>query len=116
MLRIRGDFGTMLSPDGISYSAQELTFHSPSDHTIMGKRFDLELQIVHKAISSGDITKKALLVILFEKVPGTRNKFFDVIDYMNLPNPGNTEKELNDPIDILQIFDQKSPKIKMFNY
>ena len=31
------------------FDAVSFTFHSPSEHTIEGKRFDLELQILHKA-------------------------------------------------------------------
>lgn len=39
MLRIRADdFGSILTPEGVSYQAVELAFHTPSDHVVMGKR------------------------------------------------------------------------------
>lgn len=57
-----------------------MVFHTPSDHVVMGKRYPMEIQILHKAISEGDIGKKAIVSVLVEAVPGVKNPFFDNLD------------------------------------
>lgn len=65
MLRIRADdFGTILTPEGVTYQAVEVVFHTPSDHSSGGITYDFELQILHKAVSEGDIGRKAILSVL----------------------------------------------------
>lgn len=105
MVRIRGDdFGSILTPEGVSYQAVEVVFHTPSDHTIMGKRFPMEIQILHKAVSEGDIGKKAIVSVLVEMMPGIKNEFFESLDYMNLPTPGDSERNLSSGLDLNKLF------------
>jgi hypothetical protein len=40
----------------------------------------MEVQIVHKATSQGDITKKAILSILFERKAGVENNFIKALN------------------------------------
>jgi len=99
MLKIKHDrFGKLVTMDGAVYFAQEIQIHTPAEHTINGKKFDMEIQILHRGVSKGDLAKSAILCFLVEKVPGVYNKFIDDLDFFNLPNLLNKEKELEHSI------------------
>lgn len=68
------------------YQAHEIQFHTPSEHTINGVKFDLEVQIIHQTLE-GEFKNKAVLSLLYQKEPGAKIKFFQGIDMVNLPNP-----------------------------
>lgn len=68
----------------------------------------MEIQILHKATSEGDIGKKAIVSVLVEAIPGHKNPFFDNLDYMNLPTPNDPERPLNGGIDLNKIFADNS--------
>lgn len=75
------------------FNASRIFFHSPSEHTINGKRYDLELQTVHYPDdASGDI-KGASMSVLFdiddaseveEEEEGTIDQFFETLDLEHL--------------------------------
>jgi carbonic anhydrase len=79
------DFGRLITVDGSVYSAEEIVIHTPSEHTIDGKKYDMEISILHFGITQGDIAKHATLNFLFEKAPGVENPFLEDLDYFNLP-------------------------------
>jgi len=87
-------FGKIVTNDGTVYIATDIIFHTPSEHTIEGKRFPLEIQILHEAKSKGDFGKKAILSFLFTGKPGIYNKFIDDLDFFNLPNPHDKKRKL----------------------
>jgi len=104
-LRIEHDsFGKVVTLDGSVYKAQEIIFHTPAEHLIDGKRYDMEVQIIHYGQTKGDIAKQVVLSFLFEKKPGVYNKFIDDIDFFNLPNPLNKARDLINNIYIPKIF------------
>ncbi len=104
-LRIKHDaFGQVITLDGSVYKAQEIVFHTPAEHTINGRRYDMEMQIIHYGQTKGDIAKQLILSFLFEKKPGVYNKFIDDVDFFNLPNMINKEKDLVNNIYIPKIF------------
>jgi carbonic anhydrase len=84
---LHSDMGRIITPDGTIYQAEEITFHTPSNHKINGKQYDLEVTIIHSGVSKGDIGRQATLSFLFERVPGAHNLFFEDFDLFNLPNP-----------------------------
>ena len=94
-------FGKIVTLDGSVYNAEELVFHTPAEHTINGKKYDLELQVIHYGQTRGDISKQIVLTFLFEKKPGVYNKFIDDIDFFNLPNPITIESDLRNNLIIL---------------
>lgn len=80
------------------YQAHEIHFHTPSEHTINGIKFDLEVQIIHQTLE-GEFKNKAVLSLLYQKEPGAKIKFFQGVDMVNLPNPlikNNLEAFKND--------------------
>jgi carbonic anhydrase len=94
-LRIRHEkFGKVVTMDGAVYYAQEIVFHTPSEHTIDGKAYDMEIQIIHYGQTKGDIAKQVILSFLIQKKPGVYNKFLDDLDIFNLPNPLNKERDI----------------------
>jgi len=105
VLKIQHDsFGKIVTLDGSIYNAQEIIFHTPSEHTIKGKRYDMEIQIIHFGETKGDIAKQVILSFLFERKPGVYNKFIDDIDFFNLPSPLGTMRDITHNIFIPKIF------------
>jgi carbonic anhydrase len=89
------NMGKIIMVDGSVFVAEEIVFHTPAEHIIDGKKYDLEMQVIHYGRSKGDIADQVVLSILFKSTPGKYNKFLDKIDFFNLPN-------YNDPIIELQ--------------
>ena len=57
------------------FEVQEILFHGGSEHTIDGKRYDLEMHVVHKDMD-GDLDRPyAIIAVLF--AVGETNNFFD---------------------------------------
>lgn len=94
--------------DGAVYYAEEIVFHTPSEHTLEGKKYDMEVQIIHYGQTQGDIAKQIVLSFLFEKTPGAINPFLEDFNYFDLPNPTSTVREIDQNIFI--------PKILQTNY
>jgi carbonic anhydrase len=87
-------FGKAVTLDGAVYYAEEIVFHTPSEHKLNGKQYDLEVQIIHYGQSKGDIAKQLTLSFLFEAKAGIYNKFIDDIDFFNLPDIMNPQVDL----------------------
>jgi len=79
-------FAKLIDLDFTEYAAREIRFHTPAEHTLDGREFDMEIQVVFTAYTEGDIKKKAVLSFWVEMVPGSRNQFLDLIDPLMLPN------------------------------
>lgn len=88
------NMGKIVTLNQAVYIAEEITFHTPSEHTINGKRFDMEMQVVFYGRSKGDIAKQVVLSFLFQKKAGYYNKFLDDVDFYTLPNQGFVEREI----------------------
>ena len=110
-LRIKhNSFGRLVTLDGAVFSANEIVFHTPSEHTIDGKRFDMEMQIIHQGQTEGDFGRQVSLSFLFEKRAGAQNKFINDLDFYDLPNPLNKVKELQKKFFINNLFYQVRDK------
>jgi len=96
--------GKVTTIDGAVYFAEEIVIHSPAEHTINGKTFDMEVCIVHYGQTKGDIAKQLMLCVLVEKKAGVYNKFFDDLDVFNLPDSINKEKPLVNSLYIPKLF------------
>ena len=120
-LRIRHEkFGKVVTMDGAVYYAQEIVFHTPSEHTKNGKAYDMEIQIIHYGQTKGDIAKQVILSFLIQKKPGVYNKFLDDLDIFNLPNPLNKERDILTNLYIPKLFynsdDEDIPVMKPFSF
>jgi len=70
--------------DGAIFSAAQLHFHAPSEHTINGKHMDLEMHVVH-IHESGE--RFSVLGFFFDVETGgdSENEFLTAIDVANAP-------------------------------
>lgn len=78
--------GNWVEIDGTQYQLLQFHFHAPSEHTIAGKPFDMEMHLVHKS-EEGNLAVVGLLI-----ESGRRNFTFDSV-WHNLPAvPGKTQR------------------------
>lgn len=98
------NMGKIVAIDGSVYIAEEIVFHTPSEHKINGQQFDMEMQVIHYGRSKGDIANQVVLSILFKSSPGHYNKFLDKIDFFNLPNQMDSVIELQHDFFIPSVF------------
>ena len=76
------------------FSAAQLHFHAPSEHTVNGKHYDLEMHIVH----IDKVTRQPSAVIgLFFDVQEGGNRPNDLIADLNLKLSGKSVPALADP-------------------
>jgi carbonic anhydrase len=112
--------GRIVTLDGAVFAATELVFHTPAEHTIEGKRYDMEMQIIHQGQTKGDIARQVVLSFLFEKKAGIQNKFIDDLDFFDLPNPLHKAKTLSRSININKLFysvkDNEYPMLRPFSF
>jgi carbonic anhydrase len=97
-------FGKTVTLDGSIFTAEEIVFHTPSEHQIDGKNYDMEMQVIHYGKTKGDIAKQVVLSFLFKKSPGVYNKFIDDLDFFNLPNPFTKKRAILNSLYIPKIF------------
>jgi len=112
--------GKATTIDGAVYIAEEIVFHTPAEHTINGKVYDMEVQIVHYGVTKGDIAKQLILSFLIEKKAGVYNQFFDDLDVFNLPDSINKKKNLMNNLFIPKLFFRSDkgdmPMMKPFSF
>jgi len=131
MLRIQGNFGTLDYTEieerniggvqltktvPVTYQSYEIQIHTPSDHTLKGKQYPMEVQILHYATTKGNLKKKAVLAFLFDQKAGHPNKFFDDIDTLDLPSVYNLKKELKEAVNIYDLFYDRELLGKSIDY
>lgn len=96
--------GKIVTSDGAVFHGEEIVFHTPAEHTIDGKHFDLEVQVIHYGKSKGDIARQVVFSFLFYEKPGVFNKFFEKLDYYNLPNEMDEYRDLKETLFIPDLF------------
>ena len=81
--------GDSLTIGDTTYSLVQFHFHGPSEHTVNGKSFPMEMHLVHVSADK----KLAVIGVLIKQ--GKANKAFDPI-WANLPNKRGVEAHLED--------------------
>lgn len=78
--------------EGTRFELLQFHFHSPSEHTVDGKHFAMEMHLVHKS-AEGHVAVVALLI-----KQGRENTAFETIwDY--LPTPENRKRKVDATVD-----------------
>jgi carbonic anhydrase len=86
--------GNAIVLDGVSYGLAQFHFHTPSEHTIDGASYPLELHLVHKD-ASGNL---AVVGVMLEK--GEKNPVLSQVWGKSLPKSEGKEVALKSPIDL----------------
>lgn len=89
--------------DGVKYPVVRVEFHAPSEHTVRGQRFDMEMQIVHQRQGSAGTDNLVVVAALFsapsEKEPA--NKWLqDALMWDHLPASPGERRDLTAPIQL----------------
>ncbi|XP_073158281.1 carbonic anhydrase Nec1-like [Henckelia pumila] len=96
-----GDGGWM-SIDGNDYRLRYTHWHSPSEHTVNGRRYDMELHLVHLS-TNPNVENKIAVVGVFYKI-GTPDQFLSrlMTDISSMVDKKNATRNLGtiDPKDI----------------
>lgn len=98
-----GGFGKLITLDGSIYKATKIVFHTPSEHTIDGKQYAMEMQIIHNGMTKGDLAKSVVFSILFNQKAGVYNRFIDSLDFFNLPKVTSNVVELKNSVYIPKV-------------
>ena len=79
--------GSSIEVDGRYYQLVQFHFHTPSEHTVKGKQYDMELHLVHKD-AEGHLV---VIGVLMEK--GEHNQALDVV-WEAFPKEAGAPKDL----------------------
>ncbi|KAI3880507.1 hypothetical protein MKW92_004117 [Papaver armeniacum] len=86
---------------GNIYALDRAHWHSPSEHTINGKRYDLELHLVHKNVR---LQKVAVVAVLYKICAGCEDLFLSMLEGAISDISAGTQKKVSlglvDPNDI----------------
>lgn len=53
---IVSDLALKFNSSGTKFEALQVHFHSPSEHTLNGKHYDLEMHIFHRMVNNGSVS------------------------------------------------------------
>ena len=86
-IQVNWDDGSSVRVGEHEYGLLQFHFHAPSEHTVDGRRFPMELHLVHRD-EDGNL---AVVGVLVEE--GARNSAYDVI-WSNLPESSGEKRHL----------------------
>jgi carbonic anhydrase len=86
-VQVNYDKGSSIEVGGEKYRLLQFHFHTPSEHTVDGRSFGMEMHLVHKS-NKGEL---AVVGVLLDK--GAENKAFKII-WENLPEKANQKKSV----------------------
>lgn len=88
--------GSTIKVDGETYELKQFHFHSPSEHTLHGKHFDMEMHLVHM----NDAGEIAVVGVFIDE--GQANEWFGPVwDY--LPTKGNKKRDFDMKINVADV-------------
>ena len=91
--------GSFVEIEDNRFELKQFHFHSPSEHTVDGKHFEMEMHLVHKN-AEGHVAVVGLLI-----KQGRENAAFETIwDY--LPTPENRERKVEATVDASALLPQ----------
>jgi len=87
-IQINYEPGSSFTVDGQTYELLQFHFHAPSEHTVKGAFYDMEMHLVHKN------SKDELAVVGVMMKKGAPNNIIQVL-WDNIPAEVNQESEVN---------------------
>lgn len=91
-VQVNYDEGSYIEVNGSKYQLLQFHFHTPSEHTVGGKSFGMELHLVHK----NDQGALAVVGVLLE--PGSENAAFKDV-WASMPERAGVSKIVNAKVD-----------------
>ncbi|MEO6039752.1 MAG: carbonic anhydrase family protein [Saprospiraceae bacterium] len=95
--QVNYDAGSDITVNGETYSLLQFHFHTPSEHTVNGVSYPMEVHLVHKNASTG---KLAVIGILFEE--GAENELLKKF-ITHLPANKDQTYESTDSYDVAEL-------------
>ena len=102
-IQVNYDKGSSIKVDGVEYRLAQFHFHDPSEHTVGGKSYAMELHFVHRN-DKGDL---AVVGVLFES--GKENAAYGKV-FANMPKKADEKKEIKDTVDAAALL----PEVKTY--
>lgn len=99
----RADTRDAITLDNQRWTLQQFHFHAPSENTIHGKKYDMEMHLVHKN-AAGEIT---VVAVMFDK--GAANEELDKI-WKPMPQQADRQADLTTHLDLNNLL----PKVKTY--
>ncbi|MBI5587628.1 MAG: carbonic anhydrase family protein [Deltaproteobacteria bacterium] len=90
-VQVNYDEGSSIKVNGSEYKLLQFHFHDPSEHTVGGKSFGMELHLVHKN-GKGEL---AVVGVLIEK--GKENPAYKTV-WANIPGKAGEKKDLKETV------------------
>lgn len=91
-IQVNYDKGSSIKVNGMEYQLVQFHFHDPSEHTVGGKSYAMELHLVHK----NDKGELAVVGVLLES--GKEDKAYGAV-FANMPKKADEKKELKETVD-----------------
>jgi carbonic anhydrase len=102
-IQVDYDSGSSIKVDGGDYQLAQFHFHDPSEHTVNGRSFPMELHIVHKNEKGG----LAVIGVILEE--GSENPAYAKV-FAEMPKKADEEKKLSVTVNASDLL----PKSKAF--
>jgi len=90
-VQVNYDKGSSIKINGVNYDLVQFHFHDPSEHTVNGKSYVMEIHLVHRN-ANGEL---AVVSVLIEN--GAENPAFKAL-WANLPSGAGEKKDLAETI------------------
>lgn len=74
------------------FKLKNISFHAPSEHTINGRQYDAELQIMHQSYNSSDM---AVISVLFDSAKDISSCLFEKLDFSTFARINATSASKN---------------------
>lgn len=107
-IQVAGTEDSFITVGGKKFLFRQFHFHSPSEHTVNGKKFPLELHLVHQEEGTSNL---AALGVFIEEA-GTKNEFLEKV-FANIPE---TKKEEIETEVQLHLSDYIPPTQEFYTY
>jgi len=98
-MEVAGDWGAV-SFKGKTYTAKQFHFHQPAEHVFDGKRYDMELHIVHQYETQEADADDFLVMALFFNVGDLEHDFLRSIKYHKGPQQWGGQEKVDEAVNL----------------
>ena len=106
-MKFSGDAGRLVI-NGTVYHLRQLHWHTPSEHTVGGRRYDMELHLVHESAAN----KAAVIAVLY--------KFGDPDPFLKMLEPAiksiKDTRDKEEPVGVVDPSGARSPGSVYYRY